>query len=143
MEIEYLIENEQWYTVDVPDTATDEQIEDAILADIHDDAYLPEGATLDIKWEAADGREGRMTHTIAPDADGIMRRLGIDRCRESDDDQHAWEPDGGCDGLYGGAGTEIAVRDRCSHCGLIRTEYHAGSQRIIGDPEIEVWFGWE
>jgi hypothetical protein len=140
MEIEYLIENEQWYTTEAPDGTTVEQIENAILADIREDAYLPEGATLDIQWESADGRQGRMEHTIAPDVDELMRRRGLDRCRESDDGEHEWTAFGGCDGIYSVGGTAIEVHDRCAHCGLVRIEYHAGSQRIIGDPEITVRF---
>jgi hypothetical protein len=142
MQVEYLIQNEQWYYTEAPDGATDEQVEDAILADISDDAYLPDGATLDIRWETEDGREGRMEHTIAPDVDALMRRRGIDRCRESDNDEHSWEPYGGCDGVYAVGGTAIEVHERCVHCGLVKIEYHAGSQRVIGDPEIEVTFDW-
>jgi hypothetical protein len=142
MDVEYTIINEGCYDIEVADGATDEQIEDVILADISEDAYLPDGATLDIRWESSDGREGRMTHTIEPDVDELMRLRGIDRCQVADDEEHAWEPYGGCDGVYAGAGTAIEVRDRCSHCGLVLIEHHAGSQRRPGEPDFTVRFDW-
>jgi hypothetical protein len=140
MQVEYLIQNEQWYYTEAPDGATDDEVEDAILADISDEAYLPEGATLDICWETEDGRQGRMEHTIAPDVDALMRRQGLDRCQASEDGEHEWQPYGGCDGIYSVGGTAIEVHERCSYCGLVRIEYHAGSQRLPGEPEIEVRF---
>jgi hypothetical protein len=133
--IGYCIPGEGWFVAEAPEGATDEQVEDAILASISDDAYLPEGATLAIRWETSDGREGRLTHTIEPDVDELMRLRGIDTCRESEDGEHEWKAYGGCDGVYSVGGTAIEVHDRCKHCGLVKIEYHAGSQ-------IEIRFEW-
>jgi hypothetical protein len=141
MVVGYLIPGEGWYATDAPDGATDEEIEASILADINQDAYSPYGATLDIRWESSDGRSGRLEHTIEPDVDELMRRRGIDQCRESDDGEHAWEPYGGCDGVYAVGGTAIEVHDRCSHCGLVLVEHRTGPQRLPGEPEISVRFG--
>jgi hypothetical protein len=137
----YLIPGEGWYVTEAPDGASDEDVEGAILASISDDAYLPYGATLDIRWEATDGRSGRLEHTIEPDVDAIMSHLGIDRCPASKDGSHAWEPDGGCDGVYTVGGTAIEVRDRCTRCGIVRTEHRTGPQRLPGEPEVSVRFG--
>jgi hypothetical protein len=78
MVIGFFIPGEGWYAADAPDRATDDEIEGAILASISTDAYAPYGATLDIRWESSDGRSGRLEHTIEPDVDAIMQRLGIE-----------------------------------------------------------------
>jgi hypothetical protein len=100
MEVEYFIVNEGCYDIEVPDGATDEEIKGAILADICEDKYLPEGANLEIHWDAEDGRSGRLTHTIDPDVDAILRNSALDECEESEDGSHKWEPSGGCNGVY-------------------------------------------
>jgi hypothetical protein len=74
----YFIQGDGWYAADAPDGATEDEIEASILADINDDAYSPYGATLEIRWESSDGRSGRLEHTIEPDVDCIMQRLGIE-----------------------------------------------------------------
>jgi hypothetical protein len=74
----YFVPGEGWYATDAPDRATEQEIEAAILANISEDAYSPYGATLDIRWESSDGREGRLSHTIEPDVDAVMRRLGVE-----------------------------------------------------------------
>jgi hypothetical protein len=142
MDVEYIIINEACYDIEVPEGATDEEIQRAILDDINDDAYLPEGANLDIRWDAEDGRSGRLTHTIEPDVDAIMKNNGLDKCDESGDGSHEWEPSGGCNGLYGEAGTSYRIVDECTKCGLIRTYHYSGSQRRPGEPDFTVRFDW-
>jgi hypothetical protein len=78
MVIGYPIQGDGWYAMDAPDGATDDEIEASIIADISQDAYSPYGATLEIRWESSDGRSGRLEHTIEPDVDAIMQRLGIE-----------------------------------------------------------------
>jgi hypothetical protein len=65
MVIGYRVPCEGWYAVYAPEGATERQIHEVILDDIVEEAYW-HGATLEILWQASDGREGWLIHTIQP-----------------------------------------------------------------------------
>jgi hypothetical protein len=59
--IGYLIPGEGWFVAEAPEGATDEQVEDCILADIVKYVYLPpDGDAVEVRWKTSDGRDGRM-----------------------------------------------------------------------------------
>jgi hypothetical protein len=139
VEVEYFIVNDGCYDIVVPDGATDEEIKRAVLDDIREEKYLPEGANLEIEWEASDGRSGRLNHNIYPDVDEILRNNALDQC-DSDDGEHEWAPRGNHNGLYYTGPKSYKVVYECTHCGLIRT-YHY-SVRRPGNPDFTVTFDW-
>jgi hypothetical protein len=142
MDVEYIINKKVGYDIKVPDGATDEEIKRAIRDDISDDAYLPEGASLYIRWRSEDGRSGWFLDNVYPDVDAIMRNQGLDKCKESEDGSHKWTPKGRRNGLYRTSGTSFKVVYYCNRCDLIRTYRYSVGRPGSGKPEFTVRFEW-